>query len=282
VLAIFDRDHCSAIDFQTRLAAANALGQAGDPRLNENNWIPIQPGTFWMGEKTNKRNRRKVTLPQDRPFEIARYPVTVSEYALFVDDDGYNDRQWWEGTRGLLDRDRSEPWGWDGQRGRQNHPVIGVSWYEAQAYCRWRTAQERLVAPAATGVTPKKQPLIRLLSEAEWEYVARGGDNDRPYPWGDQEPDGTLANYDYTNRGTTPVGLYPLVATPEGVCDLAGNVGEWVEDEDRNEEQPLRVLRGGSYFSEEDVLRSGARWRDSPAVKRFSNGLRVAREWISV
>src|SRR5215211_779422 len=99
-----------------------------------------------------------------------------------------------------------------------NHPVVGISWYEAMAFCRWLTQQQEYV--------------YTLPSEAEWEYAARGAAR-RIYPWGDTEPDGERANFDGTHNGTTAVGCFASGATPEELLDMAGNVWEWTRSEYR-------------------------------------------------
>jgi hypothetical protein len=190
VLGIFDADKAYAIEFVVRLFAAEALGQAGDPRLRQDNWIMIEGGGP-VGP---------------RPFRMARYPVTVEEYRRFVDDDGYQNERWW-GAGGF--GKNIGPENWDGQVQHPNRPVTGVSWYEASAYCVWDG--------------------VRLPSNAEWEWAAAGLEG-REYPWGQEEPDEKRANFAVKVGSPTPVGLYPAGATPEGVADMAGNVWEWVED----------------------------------------------------
>jgi hypothetical protein len=190
VLAIFDADKAYAIEFPVRLEAAEALGQAGDPRLRRDNWVTIEGG----GPKRLK------------PFQIGRYPVTVEEYRRFVEDEGYQAERWWQaGGFGK----NTEPRGWDQQVQHPNRPVTGVSWYEAAAYCAWDH--------------------VRLPSETEWQWAASGLEG-REYPWGQEEPDEQRANFAMKVGNPTPVGLYPAGSTPEGVADMAGNVWEWVED----------------------------------------------------
>jgi hypothetical protein len=113
-----------------------------------------------------------------------------------------------------------------------------VSWYEVAAFAKWAGA--------------------RLPKEAEWEYAARGTEG-RKYPWGKEEPDVLRANYLRTGpRHVTPVGLYPSGATPEGVQDMAGNVWESIDDW-HDEEQRMRVLRGGSWYANASSLRASSR-----------------------
>jgi len=187
VLSIFDADKAYTIAFAVRLGAAEALGQAGDPRLRQDNWITIEGG----GPANLK------------PFQIARYPATVEEYRRFVEDEAYHEKRWWQaGGFGK----NTEPEDWDEQVQHPNRPVTGVSWYEAAAYCAWDGA--------------------RLPNETEWERAARGIE-ERQYPWGQEEPDEKRANFDDKVGHPTPVGLYPAGATPEGVADMVGNVWEW-------------------------------------------------------
>jgi formylglycine-generating enzyme required for sulfatase activity len=246
-LGIFDREKAMSVDFKVRLEAAEALGQAGDPRIGQDNWVRIDAGAFRRGDPPG----RAVML---KAFEMGRYPVTVTEYRQFVEDEGYGDERWWKaGGFG----DKTEPERWEDQKQHPNRPVSRVSWYEAGAYCAWAGA--------------------RLPSEVEWERPARGTER-RMYAWGDEEPDASRANYVETGPGhPTPVGLYPAGATPEGILDLAGNVWEWVDD--LHQEGPaLRVLRGGSWDDNATALRAAERARYVPVNRNDDFGFRLARD----
>jgi hypothetical protein len=227
-LGIFDEDQAETVEFNVRLEAAEALGQAGDPRIGHDNWVRIGA------------------------FEIGKYPVTVEEYARFVEDDGYHKQQWWEeGGFGKW----SQPNDWDEQKAHPNRPVVGVSWFEAAAYCAWKG--------------------VRLPAEVEWERAA-GVVSGRRYPWGDEEPDATTANFGLDVTHATPVGLYPRGATPEGIQDLAGNVWEWMRD--WHKEGAARVVRGGAWYDDASFLRTTYRVRAVPESGSNSIGFRCARD----
>jgi formylglycine-generating enzyme required for sulfatase activity len=247
VMGIFDRERSLSVPLKFRVEAAEALGQAGDPRLRENNWVTIPAGAFVMGEDAHAH---EVELSS---YQIGKYPVTVEEFGKYVEDGG------------------PEPQRWEQQLAYPNRPVVNVNWEEAAAYCRWAG--------------------VRLASEAEWERAARGVEG-RPYPWGAEEPDATRANYRDAKVGApTPVGLFPRGATPEGICDLAGNVWEWVADwyaeeypkgRQRNPTGPegggLRVLRGGAWYYVSRILRAAFRSGIVPVVRSSNFGFRCARE----
>ncbi|HLF89623.1 MAG TPA: SUMF1/EgtB/PvdO family nonheme iron enzyme, partial [Anaerolineales bacterium] len=125
------------------------------------------------------------------------------------------------------------------QKSRQYHPITGVTWYEAEAYCNW--------------IANAKKQRVRLPTEEEWERAARGDDT-RPFPWG-EEFDPTLANTLESERGmTVQVGSVERDASPFGIHDLAGNVQEWTASdydplpEEKFPAATLRVVRGGSYY----------------------------------
>jgi formylglycine-generating enzyme required for sulfatase activity len=275
VLGIFDPEKSHRADLQERLEAAEALGQAGDPRLREDNWVTIPEGTFRVGaQKTNpsRPNYDPEAYEDESPlelqlgaFQVGRYPVAVEEFRRFIEDDSYQNRRWWkEGGFGKF----QQPEEWEDQLLHPNRPVVRVSWYEAAAYCAW-----------AGG---------RLPAEAEWERAARGAEG-RRYPWGNEAPDADRANYVVTKVGhPTPVGLFPRGATPEGIHDMVGNVWEWVADRYRErydrratrkkEEYRFRVVRGGSCSVFWRGLRAASRVKGVPGGRLVDLGFRCARE----
>ncbi len=169
----------------------------------------------------------------------------------------------------------------------EQHPVHRVSWNDAAGYCNWATRE--LMRAGLNGV-------IRLPSEAEWEYAARGGDtglNGRPqrlFPWGDKPPsgsqrlaNGTIAGNTDGFERTAPVGMYP--ANGFGLRDVVGNVLEWCSDiycdhygkVTAPSRKPYRVLRGGSWRRGASGLRVADRFRDDPVVRGNGTGFRLVR-----
>lgn len=149
-----------------------------------------------------------------------------------------------------------------------NHPIVGVSWDQATAYCGWAGR--------------------RLPSEAEWEKAARGLDG-RMYPWGDSSPTDELANFNKLVNEPSPVGSYPKGASPYGALDMAGNAWEWTQDgytsgyysisPARNpvSESPVnrRVLRGGNWDSNAEGIRAANRFWAFPG-RNDTDGFRCA------
>jgi len=222
---------------------------------------------------------RQMTLPYT--YRIGRYAVTNVEYRRFIEAGGYQERRWWteHGWRYL--QPGSERWYessderitlprfWeDSTYNQPTQPVVGVSWYEAAAYCAWLTEVGRAAGWLATG------DAIRLPTSLEWERAARGTDQ-RRYPWGDDAPDAERANYDATGiNHPTAVGCFPAGAAACGALDMAGNVMEWMSTLERERDQAVpekdftpneRVLASWSaYHNQSEQLSCGARGWNNP------------------
>jgi len=210
------------------------------------------------------------TFPVAR-FGLARYPTTNAQFQVFVDaPDGYSDPVWWDYSSDAqawrAKNDRPEAPAWDGP---PDHPRVNVTWYEAAAYCRWLSSHLLYE--------------VRLSAETEWQRAAQGDDG-RKYPWGNEEPDETRANWRGKKGQTTPVGSYPEGASPYGVLDMAGNVWEWCATDyntgssDVSLSAETRVLRGGSWSSvSPESLRAAYRYRNPPDLRSYNRGFRPAR-----
>lgn len=251
VMDIFDAEKSNSVPFKDRLAAAEALGQAGDPRLAKHEWVTIPAArNYWIGaQHKDPKGRnfdkeahgdellREVNLA---PFRIGKYPVTVAQYLTFVE----------EGTA-----PNREPGNWDEQQEHSNWPVVNVTWHQATAYCKW-----------AGG---------RLPTEEEWERAARGP-NGTKYPWGNDDINPSRANYDESRIGhPTPVGLYPSGASAEVAYDMVGNVFEWTSSE-WSKGSGTYVWRGGCFYDDRRDARSSCRYFNQPVERNHFLGFRLA------
>jgi serine/threonine-protein kinase len=181
--------------------------------------VLVPAGEFQMGGGSEPV--RTVDL---EAFYIDRFEVTNARFARFVEATGYK-------VQGA--------WARYATPDRADHPAIAVSWFDADAYCRW-----------AGG---------RLPREEEWEKAARGGDA-RLYPWGNRWDPLRLNSLEMGPGATTPVGAYPGGASPYGVEDMAGNVWEWTDSWlGGSAVELLRVVRGGSRSDPEEMCRTYAR-----------------------
>lgn len=204
-------------------------------------WCDVPAGAFIYGTA-----REMLTLPG---FKISKYPVTCSQFQVFVDDeDGIQSDRWWEG---LAKRDKLRAPRWNEPDYAREH----VTWYESIAFCRWLTWK----LGGKDDLDAVENWLVRLPTEYEWEKAARGTDG-RAYPWGD-EFDRSRCNTQEGGVGrVTSVMQYPLGISPYGVMDMSGNTWEWtltqfyhavvdLQHEDLRSES-VRSIRGShwNYF----------------------------------
>jgi len=198
------------------LAGKEIAGRDGAPM------VLVPAGEFLYGA-----DKRRLSLPA---FYMDKYEVTTSRYATFIHATGRQDPSLWESMVPVKYGDR---------------PVIGVTWHDADAYCRWAGK--------------------RLPTEQEWEKAARGTDG-RTYPWGDDEPTNRHANfdrgYDFDYAILATVGSLEAGQSPYGIHDLAGNVWEWTSSD---YDGSNKVLRGGSWGDDAYDLRSPDRAKYSPS-----------------
>jgi len=254
--------------------------------------VEVPGGTFPMGDPgrefayDNERPRHEVHVAA---FRIDRTPVTNGPFGEFVADGGYARRELWtaEGWEWRASAGVERPlfWSATGEERRFERvapidpamPVMHVSWFEADAFARWRGA--------------------RLPTEAEWEKAAgwdpATGDS-RRRPWGDAEPTAHQANLDHLSYGPGPAGSLPAGASPCGVLGMVGDAWEWTSS--RFEGYPgfsafpypqysevffggdYRVLRGGSWATRPSIARNTFRNWDHPQRRQIFAGFRCVED----
>ena len=254
--------------------AATAEPVAAGPADPPLEMVDIPGGSFAAGDAAGRPDEapRPVTVA---PFRLMRFEVSNARFAAFVGETGHvtdPERRgfgyvWpgrWIEVPGADWRHRSGPA--SDRIGLDDHPVVQVSWQDARAFCRHHG--------------------LRLPSEEEWEFAARGTDG-RIFPWGAEAPDeggARRANYgtdeccaaDMTDgyHETAPVGSYPAGVSPFGLHDMAGNVWEWTATPDGDSGK--YVIRGGGWGNNPFCLRVSYRHRNPPDIGLDMVGFRCA------
>ena len=250
----------------------------------ETDTVLIPAGPFLMGSPSEsalhgQSPAREVYLDA---YFIDKHEVTIQEYERFIQEGGYRNKKFWtKAGWKFIEQNQIQGYLAMGQPittqsnyglyNAPNQPIIGISWYEADAYCRWAGK--------------------RLPTEAEWEKAARGTEGFL-YPWGNKMNFENLSYRVANGRRTVPVGSFPTGASPYGIVDMAGNVWEWCSDwydkayytksPSRNPKGPKsgmhRVLRGGGWGATRLQLRSTYRYYDLPTYRGFNAGCRCVKD----
>lgn len=318
-----------------RAEAGQALGEIGDTRVGVSAFETSAgrlPDIDWVKIALNG-NQQADTLQTLNPanyseYLISRYPITNAQYRCFIEDGGYEDlkiwnqlpkaARWWRNGKAdnpklinLIEDDadrlfyqqwleddatRHEPRFWhDPKWNNPNHPVVGICWYEALAFSVWLSSKQQTVIPQDF-ITEHCE--IRLPSEDEWEFAARGKEGHK-HVWGELPPNQQLANYGASGfERTTPVGMYPA-SSSYGLFDMAGNTWDWTssrwgkqfsqsdfsyegwdDDAQRHERNLLapiefRTIRGASWLDSENYIRGEVRFRDHPLNRYDGIGFRL-------
>lgn len=252
VLAFSARERAPDISGIVKSVGDDMKGKAGIV------WVSMPGGRFKMGAKGGDKDSRPVHKVNIKAFQIAKHEVTSGQYEECV-------------KAGICSKPSCEAPG-------PSHPVVCVDWEQAQAFSKWVGG--------------------RLPTEAEWEYAARSAGQEVRFPWGDDEATCERANMNYLNRGngctsntTAPVCSKPAGDTEQKLCDMAGNVQEWVQDlyHDSYKGAPsdgvawesspgvTRVVRGGSWMSTDKELMSSFRNSFRPEFRSGETGFRPAR-----
>jgi len=223
--------------------------------------VEIPQGSFIMGSPDGEFDERPLHRVEIGSFYMDRYEVTNIQYQRFI----LANPHWQKGKVRFEEADYNYLNDWDGTefpKGKEEHPVVYVSWYAANAYVRWIGKS--------------------LPTEAQWEYSARGGYEGMRYVWGNS---GETYLSNFRGRGVMPVGNFSMNGF--GVNDMAGNVWEWTSDGyelymggEENNPRPrlnnhLKVIRGGSWNSDMNEMRVSVRKTEKPNVCRGDIGFRT-------
>jgi formylglycine-generating enzyme required for sulfatase activity len=245
----------------------------------EEDMIFIPEGSFTMGFKIDNDNEwgdmdeepvHKVTLSS---YWIDKYEVTSLNFAKFLNENKNEAQRFIEVTPSVTVQFEDNVY--QPRKGLENYPVNRVSWFGADAYCKWKGK--------------------RLPTEAEWEKAARG-DDQRIFPWGNEFPDNSRVTFrrkfsEKEFRVMEPVDGLPAGNSPYGVHQMAGNVWEWVSDwfdptayQDESRIDPKgpesgisKVLRGGNWYYKAYYMRTTYRFNERPEIFKVWQGFRCAR-----
>ncbi len=250
----------------TKVGYIPAKGPNGGKPSQALEWVSIAGGKFQLGtpdfDDAKPITDKTYTI---KTFEMSKTLVTVEQYAECVVKGGCTK----PGTGSYCN---------SGKAGRELHPINCVDWEQANQYAKFKDA--------------------RLPSESEWEYAATSGGKNQKYPWGNEDATCDKAvmygngGYGCGSDGTMPVCSKPKGNTAQGLCDMSGNVWQWVQDKYQSSyaNTPLdgsaseggtgsyRVVRGGSFYNEDaGYLRADYRDGIAPAYRDVSIGFRLAR-----
>ena len=243
-------------------------------------FVMVEGGSFEMGSSSGyseESPEHEVTL---NSFSMSKYEITNKQYCAFLNEKGNQSEggtEWMhlEGIYADKCKISRESDRFVVESGYEDHPVIYVSWFGARAYCTW--------------LSSKIGKEVRLPTEAEWEYAARGGKNSRGYTYSGSNTLGEVAWYDGNSNlkvhkvgGKSPNEL--------GLYDMSGNVWEWCSDwygkyyyyssPSRNPKGPssgaFKVLRGGSWYFHAPYCHVARRYDDKPDIRIIIYGFRVA------
>jgi sulfatase modifying factor 1 len=222
----------------------------------EKDMVVIPRGEFTMGSKEHADEPAHNVVTD--AYAIDKYEVSNDKYKQFMTATGHPAPAYWD----------------DPRLNKPNHPVVGVNWNDATAFCKWEGK--------------------RLPTEAEWERAAKGPKGDAHYPWEGHDINPNKANYGQNYTGTKPIDSFPEGVNGFGLYNMAGNVFEWVQDwydpkyyresPALNPQGPdkgynfanqgqVRVLRGGSWLAPETSLHASHRFWNQPENNSYGVGL---------
>ena len=283
-------------------------------KIIENKWINIKGGYFLQGF-TNEKHNKNIHFDNEQPqfktyikdFVVSKYPITEGEYLYFIKNNGYNIKKYWciNGWEFIKNKEIDAPLYWNKKFGipedtwyiedwcgrrdiniHTNKPVRNISWYEAEAYCRWKD--------------------VRLIKESEWEYLATNK-GQTLFPWGNDKPNYLRCNIDYKNTNIVDVNYFETInvftnqsndrydsLNNDKVSQLIGNIWEWCEESiypyDGFKIDPVyremsypcfgikKICRGGCWATSSYLINSKYRNAQGPDCRIQWIGFRVCKK----
>ena len=245
-------------------------------------WCSVSAGEYVIGGWKQGDPVETITLPG---FWIGKYPITVQQYARFMQAGGYTTASYWtpHGWQWCNDEERTQPDYWQHTQFNRvaSQPVVGISWYEATAFAAWLTVQLADWLPASYH--------FRLPTEAEWEAAAAFDAESHCliYPWGEQPPDTTRADFDKDWKSDSPavVGEHPLGAAACGAENMVGSI--WEATSSRGSGYPFQSAmviddfapddrdvpwRGGAWGNDKKYVCCAARYAHKPIIANYYGG----------
>lgn len=278
---------------------AGARGRIEVFTFGEMPFVRIPAGKFLMGSKDDNElafDRERPQHTQELPeYYIARYPVSNTNFARFIEETEYvtvaesvgsgsvYDGKSWNDVKGAN-------WKYPLGPGKESidkllvHPVVQLSWHDAQKFAEWMNENFQGDLPGGYNFT--------LPTEAQWEKAARG-EYGNEWPWGNEFDQSRCNSYEGGKDSTTPVDAYPSGASPYGVMDMVGNILEWTHtlykeypykaDDGREIENETGsyVIRGGSFSDYHRFARCAFRGNYDPILRSYTVGFRVCVSPIS-
>jgi formylglycine-generating enzyme required for sulfatase activity len=237
--------------------------------------------SFTMGDGVLGPN---VSQTLARDFFVSKFPITNAQFGRFIEEGGYEERSYWTANGWTWKGRLTQPAFWkDAKFNGPDQPVVGVSWYEAVAYCNWLSLQDGL-RPAYddTGRARLEASGYRLPTELEWEYAAAKGAPDqeeRIYPWGDSWDPKNLVSGMAQPKATRTAAVgsrSPLGDTPQGLADMSGNVWEWCSDNTQSDGEITESPHPDRYYFQGDSSFQYMELRGGSWCNTFQNGFRSA------
>ncbi len=275
--------------------------EEADLILNE--WLQFIRMESSNYSKEEVQNWTRMFIPQHLvflpKFYISKFPTTNQEFKVFLKNRGYQNNKWWTDAglawlkRSIEDEKNMNLEKWQCRNGRiepaywndpalaiPNRPLVGITWFEAMAYCNWLNEQLQRSENLPQGY------VVRLPSEAEWEKAARGNDR-RFWPWGNNMENDKANLYEMYLAAPCTVGIFSADLSPCGALDMAGNVREWCynllsqypyDPKDGREKvnaDGMRASRGGAWYRGQYTAHCAYRRHYMPDVHHNGLGFRV-------